>query len=285
MNAYECIVEQVAEATSRILPKDHAPVLRIYYRGHRNIGWELTPIILRNEDSRITEASEMERAQREGHWDCQASLFENIATMQHYGYKTRFLDFTTSLNVALYFACLQDRENAEKDGAVCLCCYSNDRTVKSLDSAMISELVHLRAKTRVKDFAAKLANDYRELASVECDDIAMRVLSWCDHGFMVTPSDKELSTMETSNPRIVRQRGAFFVFGNQTCPPSVPASTFCARTTFICPKIAGVPATINPSIYGNGAKKVCIPSAWKPKILHELAKKGITEKHLFPDGI
>ncbi len=285
INAYECIVEQVAEATSRILPKDHSPVLRVYYRGHRNIGWEPTPVILRNEDPRVTEASEMERAQREGHWDRRASLFENIATIQHYGYKTRFLDFTTNLDVALYFACLWDKENAGNDGAVYLCCYSNDRTAASLDSAMISELVYLRAKTRVMDFAAKFADEYRELTSAECDSIGAKVLSWCDHGLMVTPSDEELSMMKMTNPRIARQRGAFFVFGNQTCPPSASASTVDARTTLICPKIAGAPTTINPNTYGSGAKTVCIPSAWKPEILLELAQKGITDEYLFPDGM
>lgn len=288
INHYEYIMEQIEEATNCILPQNHSSVFQIYYRGHCDIDWELVPTIARKDETTcsqiaITEQTEMERAKKEGRWNCKASLFENIATLQHYNYKTRFLDYTTDLDVALYFACKYDKDCVDKDGALCLCRYTNDRTASNLDSIMISELAYVSTTTRVMDLAKKLASDYEEFSSMKYDEIGMKILSWCNHGFMVTPSEQELIKMETANPRIVRQKGAFFVFGNITDPPSVAASTINARSTSILPQIAKIPVVIRPGIYRGGAINIRIPSAWKPEILCELAKRGITDNYLFPD--
>lgn len=47
------------------------------------------------------------------------NLFDTIAYIQHYQTGTRFIDFTTDKDVALYFAC---SENMDKDGALFMWC-------------------------------------------------------------------------------------------------------------------------------------------------------------------
>ena len=102
-NRYDYICEEVQQAKDSLCsnPSDE---LLFYYRGHSDIDWDLVPTIIRSR-RKVTEHSEICRAMNDGNWSLVDSSFVNIARMQHYGYATRFLDYTTSLDVALYFAC------------------------------------------------------------------------------------------------------------------------------------------------------------------------------------
>lgn len=298
MSYYEMVISMISEAEKYLLQNGRNSQIKFYYRGHRDLDWELIPTIVRCRHPEMTEKSQIQNAISYGRWNLGSSLFENIACLQHYGYMTRFLDYTTSVDVALYFACQRNEPEVEKDGVISLCCYSNDRNVLTLDSALISEIALLTTEVNVMDFATEFIARHGELietycknqavanqktTNISCEDIAMTVLSWCNHGFMVTPTQKDMERMQEVNPRIVRQKGAFFVFGNETNPPLVEATTSAARIATILPKISSAPICIRPDIYKYGAVNILIRKDWKEDILNELARKGITKRYLFPD--
>lgn len=83
---------------------------RAFYRGQSDSSWKIMPSICRNKgvDERISESGDL--------------LFEVMAYEQHYNIQaTRLIDFTTDINIALYFACC---DSMDKDGAVFIWSYS-----------------------------------------------------------------------------------------------------------------------------------------------------------------
>ena len=100
---------------------------------------------------------------------------------------------------------------------------------------------------------------------------------------LATPTEDELSYLAKSNHRILRKKGAFFIFGNETTPSKVPTRSSLLDTVMIHPVIKEKPILIRPDIFRNGAINVVIRNYWKPEIMKMLEKKGITHEYLFPD--
>ena len=254
----------------------------IYYRGHANCVWDYVPSIARTVDS---ESDIVKTAISDGKWDISRSLFDNIAHLQHYGKPTRFLDYTTDIDVALYFAC---SEHKDEDAELQIVAYDL-RDNRNIDTIAITELALLNQTISVYDFAESILNKYptEALDVVHYKDegntdwnireIGARVLSWIDHGFMVTYSDADKKSLEEWNPRVLHQKGAFFVFGNQTNPPHVGAATYNVKSTSILPKIADTPHLLKE------AKTIVIPKKLKQEVISALEEKGITESYIYPN--
>ena len=100
-----------------ILPELEDKDYYCFFRGHANKTFPLLPSIYRkpqwfsNEDKIIREI--IMRCPNE--FNSMDSSFEKLVKMQHYDLPTRLLDLTENPLVALYFACVGEKEEA-KDG-------------------------------------------------------------------------------------------------------------------------------------------------------------------------
>ena len=83
-------------------------------------------------------------------WNENYSVFENIAHMQHYQKPTRLLDFTTSIDVALFFACSSEKHMDEN--GVLYCCSYQRRNCEFYDVKLMMEIACLKDEIRVETF-------------------------------------------------------------------------------------------------------------------------------------
>lgn len=244
-----------------------------YYRGQANIEWKLETTLKRSGKSFY----DMEKNDK---WDDNCSAFENIAKMQYYGEPTRLLDYTTDYDIALYFAC-EDKTAKDKDG-IMFVCYYGKREANWVDVKLITELSFLNHEMTVKEFITIFLEKYPEMNydKDSAEEFGLRVLSWIDHGFMVTPSQKELEKLKEKNIRIYNQKGVFFVEGNKLKRPHAPRSSRTLEYNVILPELADLPTTIT---YPGFIKEIKIPKEEKNNLLEILNEKGINEAFLFPD--
>ena len=197
--------------------------------------------------------------------------------MQHYGYPTRFLDFTTDIDVALYFIC---SEQMNKDGIFYIFTYS-ERYLSYIDSILISELACLKEEISLLDFSDQMINKYPEYQNKYYDirEFGMHIMSWINHGFMINPTEDEREKLKCKNPRLYNQKGTFYVFGNKTKMPVQTASTLEVPRCVILPEIMD-----NSDIFRlHHIVSVIVPKEEKAGILNEIIKKGIDESFIYPD--
>ncbi|MED3804479.1 FRG domain-containing protein [Lysinibacillus xylanilyticus] len=207
----------------------------IFYRGQSNTKYKLTPSVFRNSNLKnenkiysdiMTECSqEFEDVKLHN---------EILSKMQHYGVQTRLLDVTVNALVALYFAC---EGNKNEDGAVFVI-KSKDSEIKQYDSDVISILSSLprfkvdekkeikklaeKAKCKIdKIVPPKVSSIDREIAEFNSDPLIKRLLHEIKKekpAFedIINPCDllnNYFFTPRKNNARIIRQSGAFMIFG------------------------------------------------------------------------
>ena len=276
MNKYENIIEQIQRQVAAFEAQYDMRYIRLYFRGHADREWKLVPKIMRPEYKYISESSVMEQAKKEC-WSSNHSIVDNIAQMQHYGYPTRFLDFTTDIDVALYFIC---SEQMNKDGIFYIFTYS-ERYLSYIDSILISELACLKEEISLLDFSDQMINKYPEYQNKYYDirELGMHIMSWINHGFMINPTEDEREKLKCKNPRLYNQKGTFYVFGNKTKMPVQTASTLEVPRCVILPEIMD-----NSDIFRlHHIVSVIVPKEEKAGILNEIIKKGIDESFIYPD--
>ena len=276
MNEYENIIEQILGQLITYKNQHDMQYIRFYFRGHADREWKLVPKIMRSEYAYARESAIMEQAKKEC-WSFSRSIVDNIAQMQHYGYPTRFLDFTTDIDVALYFIC---SEQMDKDGIFYIFTYS-ERYFSFIDSILISELACLKHKISLLDFSRQMIDKYPEYQDKYYDirEFGAHIMSWIDHGFMIKPTEDEREKLKNTNPRLYNQKGAFYVFGNKTKEPVRTASTLEVPRCVILPEIMD-----NSDVFGlHHIISVLVPKEAKADILNEVIKKGIDESFIYPD--
>lgn len=232
------------------------PKTRFFFRGHSNHKTLLLPGIYRKnyiemEDRIYHEA--IRHLPREFTEDM--STFDKLVKMQHYGLPTRLLDVTTNPLVALHFACQETKDGSEADGEVLVYSMKEDRDIKFYDSDAVCVIANL-AK-RPSDF------EFKDENATECEylleDINKDKPTYNKDWKYSQSIHKVLCVLpKLNNERIVKQEGAFFIFG-MGMRKSDPAAHFRPTYSF----------TIDA-----GAKK---------KILKELELLGINEASLFPE--
>lgn len=207
---------------------------------------------------------------------CQ-STFDHLVKMQHYGLPTRLLDITTNPLVALYFASNKDK----LDGEVIIYEIKNE-DVKFHGSDTVSILSNL-AKMNEEFICPKSSKDARTDKEKRSSGILLHCIYAEKPYFKDIINHKHFSAVlairpKLDNPRIIRQNGAFLIFGsegNKTIPTS---KTNHLYKEFSCEEVGGfLHKTENKGwvFKINGRKK--------EKIIDELAINGISKAVLFPE--
>lgn len=245
-------------------PDDERTYLQAFYRGQSDASWQISPSICRNKsvDESISECGEL--------------LFEIMAYKQHYIQATRLIDFTTDIDVALYFAC---NENFDKDGAVFLWLYSPydpewTRTKIQCELANIKE-----ERISISEFSEKLFYKYPELKNryTYKEDFYTELASFLDHGFMIMQPRQP----KVENTRIQNQKGCLYACGVKfETPIDNMRTSRNAGDNIFCPHEVVPPEELNK---GSCLIKIVIPARIKRNILMKLGEKGITKDTLLPD--
>lgn len=259
------------------------------YRGQRNASWKMEAGLFRPDLKKLEENEK--RATRDlmsvhpHEFAPDATMFDKLVRMQHFGLPTRLLDVSLNALVALYFATEVGPDGKEADGIVIALPIPPERE-KYFDSDSVSCLSNLSNMTKSEKEAlislhSSFGNeviDQRRLEQFNKDPVIERL-----HQFIraekpyflpiIQPTDlfnPYYVHPKLSNRRILAQAGAFIIFG--VTPPGKMKQTHPIKPDqFIIPK--DKKATIRSALENLGINE----STLFPEI--DKAAKRITEKY------
>ncbi|OTG65550.1 FRG domain-containing protein [Acinetobacter silvestris] len=248
-----------------VVPKDD--VSERYFRGHSACGYELIPSIYRNnknieqEDILIKESLAL--CPKDFN-DCKNTL-EVLVKMQHYDLPTRLLDITSNPLIALYFACSNDLDKLAAGELIIFNIPKKD--IKYFDSDTVSVISNIAL--RPQSFHIPHENDLTIFNQTsELQFLLHQIKNEKPHFLPLVVKDHLSKVIcvkpKLDNPRIIRQSGAFFLFGvGQN-------------------KLELTKLPIGYQLKPNG-KRLIIPSQSKKYLLKELDDLGINQASIFPE--
>lgn len=235
----------------------------LYYRGHSKSSYQLEPSIYRNAGWVANEATMLKELILRCPNDFAGGLstFQSLVKMQHYSLPTRLLDVTSNPLVSLYFACTT-HPGDDEDGEVVVLVFDIDQ-VKYFDSDTVSVISNL--SRRPEGFKVPLDIDVDKFNENEDIKFLHHDVRQDKPHFdpKIQPGDlgKVLCVKpKLDNPRIIRQDGAFLLFGVD--------------------EIKTKPARLDES---KDIERIKINKTKKKEILIQLDSIGISKATMFPE--
>jgi len=241
----------------------------IFFRGHPKKSYAPLPSVFRNPgliDNETTMLKELIlRCPNDFTGD--QSTFECLVKMQHYGLPTRLLDVTSNPLVALHFAC-QTQDKDDDDGQV-LIFSSKLSEVKYFDSDTVSVISNISRRPIdfvVPSYPPSPTKDDIEKFNKENDiPLLLHDIRQDKPHFepIINPIDLERVICvkpKLDNPRLIRQEGAFLLFG--------------------CNGVKNKPANFSTEII---VSKITINRDKKRELSDDLETLGISDATLFPE--
>lgn len=268
-------VGAISTYLQRLEEIERQPGKFLFFRGHSKMSFKLGPKVYRNAGWIANEAEMFKDLVLRCPDDFANGLstLESLVKMQHYGLPTRLMDITSNPLVALYFACEVHKDDDE-DGEVIVFGFSNS-DAKYFDSDTVSVLANLCR--RPADFEvpnAPLMDGLTEDVRVETIKRfnAERAITLLLHdvgqdkphfkpGILPVDLGRVLCVKtKLDNPRIVRQEGAFLLYGcagKKQNPAELPEHSILGR--------------------------IAINSDQKKDLLRHLETLGVSKATLFPE--
>lgn len=256
-----------------LLDEMNTPDEKVFFRGHRDISYQLVPSIFRKDEWLHNEKKMYQELQIHcpDEFSGMSSHLEILAEMQHYGLPTRLLDITQNPLIALYFAC----ENAGAYmGEVIL--FSVKKTeIKYPQSDTVAVLTSLPLFTYQEQKA--FFNDSKD-ATLSLQTFNQKIARLVQEvraerpGFKaeILPTDLRKNVVvipSKNNRRLDRQEGAFIVCGllEEVYGPMTDNSIHKLR-----------------AVNKDGKKVVCVISK-KETLLKQLNSLGIHKARIYPE--
>lgn len=211
IRSYYELISIINEIDSTPIIKCNKQIRKYYYRGQSDSRWKLIPNMLR--DNCKSEPQELEKLCIEDN-EVESKIF--LALAQHYGRKTRCLDFSRNYKVALYFACNPDDDAYNQDGALYIwekdahkpnwftnyvAYYTARAPFDEISSWDYAEYISSKQEIR-EEFQ-------RTGRSTEIDEVNCEIQWYLAEGFMVDFEGYD------HNVRIKKQEAALFYFGSE----------------------------------------------------------------------
>ena len=233
----------------------------LFYRGHSNYNYLLEPSLYRNDGWISNEGTMLKELMLRCPNDFAGGLstFQTLVKMQHYSLPTRLLDITSNPLVALYFACTT---HPDEDGEVIVMDY-DIKQVKYFDSDTVSVISNL--SRRPSNFQIPIANSIDSFNKTEEIKLLLHDVRQDKPHFEPIIQSSHLGQVicvkpMLDNPRIIRQDGAFLLFGIDGEKSK--------------------PARLDPSIV---IEKIKINKTKKNELSKQLESLGISKATIFPE--
>lgn len=247
---------------------DRSEDARFFYRGHPSFTFSLQPSVYRdprlvaNEDVMFKEL--ILRCPND--FASLNSTFQTLVKMQHYGLPTRLLDLTANPLIALYFACDPFDPNSQSGEVVAFRIPTSE--IKYYDSDTVSVIANISRRPHdfevpepelsLKDFNARPTIRYL-LHEIKQEKPYFEPEIQRGHlGSVVCVRPK------LENPRIIRQDGAFLLFGVNI--------------------LKSAQAQVPPHYIANGGQqRILVIGSEKQRIRSQLESLGISKSTVYPE--